>query len=254
MNVQPTTQLFQVGQKIQCSGYHLRVTSVKKSEPTQNTTEYSPNTYYKYAPNVFLAKCPQKYKKGEVIAVETKYGKKNNSIVFNLIAEKNGFYYYSIVRADGFNVQEWAKKKAEKWGNSATNAEKKSTNYWQAAQEGKDFLVLAEPIKIGHHSEKRHRALINRNWNRMAKCVEYGKVAETYESKAEYWKQKTGIINESMPESLEYFEFKLEEAKKRHQDLLTGKIDRSHSYSLTYAKKEANEIQKKLDLVRKLWA
>ena len=70
------------------------------------------NTYYKFAPNVFLAKCDEKHEKGEVIEVTTKYGKENESIVFNLIFERDGFYYYSIVRADGFNVQEWAKRRA----------------------------------------------------------------------------------------------------------------------------------------------
>ena len=72
------------------------------------------NTYYKFAPNVFLAKCDEKHEKGETIEVTTKYGKENECIVFNLIYERDGFYYYSIVRADGFNVQEWAKQRAER--------------------------------------------------------------------------------------------------------------------------------------------
>ena len=72
------------------------------------------NTYSKYVPNVFLAKCSEKHEKGEVIEVTTKYGKENECIVFNLIYERDGFYYYSIVRADGFNVQEWAKQRAER--------------------------------------------------------------------------------------------------------------------------------------------
>lgn len=72
------------------------------------------NVYSKFCPNVFLAKCEEKYEKGEVIEVTIKYGKENECIVFNLIYEKDGFYYYSIVRADGFNVQEWAKQRAER--------------------------------------------------------------------------------------------------------------------------------------------
>ena len=130
------------------------------------------NTYAKYTANVFVAKCTEKHEKGETIILETKYGKEHECIVFNLVASKEGFYYYSIVRADGFNVQEFAKKKAERFQNWSNSAEKKSTEYWKASQEGKDFLSLAEPIKIGHHSEKRHRALIERNFNRMGKCVE----------------------------------------------------------------------------------
>lgn len=47
------------------------------------------NTYSKYVPNVFLAKCSEKHEKGEVIEVTTKYGKENECIVFNLIYEYN---------------------------------------------------------------------------------------------------------------------------------------------------------------------
>ena len=72
------------------------------------------NTYYKYAPNVFLAKCTERHAKGDIINITTKHGKENESEIFNLIAEKDGFFYYSFVRADGFNSQIRAQNKAEK--------------------------------------------------------------------------------------------------------------------------------------------
>lgn len=212
------------------------------------------NTYYKYCPNIFLAKCTEKHDKGEVIPVTTKYGKENESIVFNLIAEKDGFYYYSIVRADGFNAKERAKAKAERLQQWASNAEQKSDQYWEAASEGRDFLALGEPIKVGHHSEHRHRALIERNHNRMHKAVELTKKAESYESRAEYWKRRESDINLSMPESIEYYEHKLQQATERHTGLKNGTIPRDHSFSLTYAKKEVNEAEKNLALAKKLWA
>jgi len=212
------------------------------------------NTYSKFVPNVFLAKCTEKHEKGETIQIETKYGKEHDCIVFNLIAEKDGFYYYSIVRADGFNQQEWAKKKAERLQNAALNAEKKSDSYWKASNEGADFLALGEPIKVGHHSEKRHRALIERNHNRMSKAVELSKQAEEYESRVAYWAAKANSINLSMPESLEFYEFELEKAKAKHEGLKNGTIERSHSYSLTYAKKELNDIENKLKLSQRLWS
>jgi hypothetical protein len=211
------------------------------------------NVYYKYCPNVFLAKCTEQHEKGEVIEVTTKYGKENECIVFNLIAQKDGFFYYSIVRADGFNVQEWAKRRAEKLRSSAANAEQKSNSYFNASQEGRDFLSLGEPIKVGHHSEKRHRALIERNWERMGKSVELSKLAEERESKAEYWEQKANTINLSMPECLEYYEYKLEQAKKRHEGLKNGTIKREHSFSLTYANKEVKDLEDKVKTAKKLW-
>lgn len=211
------------------------------------------NAYAKYQPNVFLAKCPEMHEKGETIYVTTQYGKENECIVFNLILKKDGFFYYSIVRADGFNMQERAKQKAERYQSWANSRDKKSNDYYKASQEGKDFLSLGEPIKIGHHSEKRHRALIERNHNRMAKSVENSKIAEQHESKSEYWASRANDINLSMPESVEYFEYKLEEAKMKHEGLKDGSIERSHSFSLTYAKKEVNELTKKLEIAKKLW-
>lgn len=212
------------------------------------------NTYAKFAPNVFLAKCSEKHEKDEVIMVATKYGKENESIVYNLILERDGFYYYSITRADGFNAQERAKRKAERYGNWAASADNKSTEYYNKSNKDSDFLSLHEPIKVGHHSEKRHRKVIQQAWDNMGKSVAFSEKADQHESKAEYWARRTNDINLSMPESLEFYEFKLEEAKERHEGLKSGKYERSHSFSLTYAKKEVNELEKKIALAKRLWA
>lgn len=212
------------------------------------------NTYSKFVPNVFLAKCTEQHQKGDIIPVTTKYGKENDSVVHNLIYQKDGYFFYSIVRADGYNVQERAKAKSEKYNSYAENAEKRSQQYYEASQEGRDFLSLGEPIKVGHHSEKRHRALIERNWNRMGKCVAESEKAEKYEDKAAYWARKENDINLSMPESIEYYAYKLEKAKEQHEGMKNGTIERGHSMSLQYAKKEVNECEKNLELAKKLWA
>jgi len=211
------------------------------------------NTYAKYCPNVYSAKCTEQHEKGETITLETKYGKQHECIVFNLLFQKDGFYYYSIVRSDGFNVQEWAKRRAERLEGYAANANKKANEYSEASKEGKDFLALLEPIKVGHHSEKPHRALIDRNWNRIGKSVAFSEKAETYEQRAAYWAGKSQIINISMPESVEFYEFKVEELKKRHEGMKNGTIERSHSMSLSYAKKELNEAKNNLLTAQKLW-
>ena len=212
------------------------------------------NTYAKYTANVFVAKCEEQHEKGETIILETKYGKEHECIVFNLVARsKEGHFYYSIVRADGYYVQERAKAKAERYKNWAVSSENKSTAYWKASHEGRDFLSLGEPIKVGHHSEKRHRALIDRNHNRMSKSIEESKKVEEHQSKAEYWESKANVINLSMPESIEFYEYKVEETKMQHEGLKNGTIERSHSFSLTYAKKAVNEAVKNLETAKKLW-
>lgn len=212
------------------------------------------NTYKKYTANVYAAKCEEQHEKGEVIEMTTKYGQTHDCIVFNLVGrDREGSFYYSIVRADGYNVQERAKAKAERYQKWANAAESKSTQLWEESSEGRDFLALGEPIKIGHHSEKRHRALIERNHNRMSKAVEVGKKVEQHESKSDYWSRKANDINLSMPESLEYYEYKLEEAKMYHEGLKNGSIERSHSFSLTYAKKDVNKFEDLLKDAKKLW-
>ncbi len=211
------------------------------------------NTYAKFMPNVFLAQCTEKHEKGETITVTTKHGKENECIVFNLILERGGFYYYSIVRADGFNVQEWAKRRAERHQASAARAASKSQEYFQKSNKDRDFLSLAEPIKVGHHSEKRHRKAIDDAWQNMGKSVEHSNKAADYASKAEYWEKKANTINLSMPESIEYYQYKLEVAKEYHEGVKSGKYPREHAYTLTYAKKAVNEAQKNYEMAIKLW-
>ena len=207
------------------------------------------NKFKKYCPNVWVAECDTEYEKGEIIELETKYGKTVECEVYNLVGQKDYKYYYSIVRLG----ETYAQRKAEKYRSSAASRTAKSKQYLEASNEGREFLSLGEPIKVGHHSEKRHRALIERNWNRMEKSVEFAEKAEEAERKAEYWENKAEEITLAMPESLEYFEEQLEKAVAYHQGLKDGTIERGHSYSLTYAKKDANELKKKVEIAEKLW-
>ena len=167
--------------------------------------------------------------------------------------EKDGFYYYSIVRADGFNVQEWAKQRAERRHEWAASAAQKSNEYFQRSNKHRDFLSLGEPIKVGHHSERGHRKMIDDAWNNMGKCAEFSDKAYEHENKAKYWEKRANTINLSMPESIDLYEHKLEEAKEYHAGLKSGKYPREHSFSLPYAKKAVNEAQKNYDLAVKLW-
>lgn len=207
------------------------------------------NVFKKYCPNVWLAQCDERHEKGEVITLQTQYGKEIECEVYNLILEKNDKFYYSIVRLE----ESYAQRKAEKYKNSQALHQTKSNEWYEKSKEGADFLVLAEPIKVGHHSEKRHRALIERNWQRTGNSVKERAKADEKERKAEYWEAKAQEINLSMPESLEYFAAQLEKAKAHQKGLKDGTIKRTHSYSLTYATKAVKELEQKLQTARILW-
>lgn len=211
------------------------------------------NTYSKFCPNVFVAKCEEKHEKGEVITVQTKYGKENEHIVHNLVMERGGFFYYSITRVDGYNCQERARRKAERYEQAAANADKRAEEYFDKSNKDADFLSLGEPIKVGHHSEKRHRKAIDDAWRNTGKMAAEMDKAEAYRDKADGWARHTDDINLSMPESIEYYRDLLEKATAYHKAMKEGKIERDHAYSLTYAKKAVNEAQKNYDTAVKLW-
>lgn len=211
------------------------------------------NIYAKYCPNVYVAKCTEEHAKGDVIQVTTKYGKENECIVHNLVAQKDGFFYYSITRADGYNMQERAKKKAEQYNEWAGKAEAKSQHYFDRSNKDRDFLSLGEPIKVGHHSEKRHRMAIEDAWNNMGKSVEMHDKARAFEQKADAWELHTEDINLSMPESLEYYTEMYAKAVEYHEGVKSGKYPRGHAFTLTYAKKAVNDLAKKVELATILW-
>jgi len=214
------------------------------------------NTYMKYCPNVFLAKCEEEHNRGDLIQVETRYGKENDCIVHNRIGKTNdGFFCYSITREDGYDSRERARAKAERIGGYAANAERRSSEAFRKADMSEDAtgIPFGQPILVGHHSEGRHRRTIERADNAMRKACEESDKAKSYESRVAYWESKADKIDLSMPESLEYYAFKLEEAEKEHKRLKDNPSERLHSYSLTYAKKTVNEIKKKTEIAKKLW-
>jgi hypothetical protein len=213
------------------------------------------NTYSKYCPNVFVAKCEEQHEKDEQITLTTKYGKEHECIVHNYLGQKEGFYYYSITRADGFNAQERAKQKAERLNGYTRNAEKRSNEAYKKADlsESATGIPFGQPILVGHHSERKHREVLERADNAMRKSIEEQEKAESYARRAEYWEEKANTINLSMPESLEFFEYKLHQAKEKHQLLKDKPELRAHSMSLQYANRDVKEAEKNLHLAVKLW-
>lgn len=208
------------------------------------------NKFRKYCPNVWVAECEEKHEKGDIIQLETKYGKMVDCEVYNLIAKNSDKYFYSIVRLE---EKTYAQRKVDAYNSSAANHMAKSERYYKASQEGKEFLSLGEPIKVGHHSEERHRNMIERNWNRMGKSIDFAEKSREAEEKAKYWENKAQVITLAMPESIQYFSEKLEKAIAYHKGLKDGTIEREHSYSLTYANKEVKDLKKKVEIAKLLW-
>lgn len=211
------------------------------------------NTYKKYCPCVFVAECDEPHEKGEVISVTTRYGKDNDCIVHNLVLQRDGKYYYSITRADGFNSQERAKRRAERLESYAISADDKSMAAYEKSNEAVKDIPFGQPILVDHYSAKKHRATLEKANNAMRSSVEQMHKAENYRNREEYWKSLEGKINLSMPESIEYFAHKLEEAKRVHAGLKDGSIPREYGMQLQYAKKAVNDAEKNYKTAVVLW-
>lgn len=211
------------------------------------------NIYKKFCPSVYVAECEKEHERGDEITLTTRYGKENEHTVHNFVGQKDGKFFYSITRVDGFNSQQRAEKRIERLNSWADSADSKSDEAYKASNKNSDFLSLGEPIKVGHHSEKRHRKMIEDANSKMGKSVELSKKAEHYRNRIAFWEGEASKIDLSMPESLDFFQLQLEEAIEYHSGLKDGSIQREHSYSLTYAKKRVNELQKKCKTAILLW-
>lgn len=208
-----------------------------------------PATYSKYCPCVWLAKTTATKNKGETIEVANKYGKTTIHIVHNLIYSKAGYNYYSTERTG----ETYAERRAKRYETAAFKTEQTAEQYYTKSNKDKDFLILGEPIKIGHHSERKHRKAFEDAHRNMRKYIENLDKAREHERKAEYWTMKAEEINLSSPESVDFFTAKLEKAIEIQQEYKTGKREKEHSFSLNYATKAVKDLRKKVEMANKLW-
>ena len=209
---------------------------------------------YSSSPKTFVLETENNYNKDDIVKYTTRYGKEIELIIYKLVKSNEDKNYYSYIRSDGKNRKSILESRIEKRKNWAKSNEIKSNQYWKASKEGADFLSLGEPIKIGHHSEKRHRALIERNAKRMDKSVEYSKIAENHECTASNIEDK---LQNELP--IDYhdciFEVSevLNQAKELHLFYKKNPDKREHSFSLSYAKKKVNDLERRLKIANNLW-
>lgn len=209
--------------------------------------------FKKYTQGVYCLELDQKdLSHGDNVTVKTRRGKEVDCVIWKKLFEKNGKIYYSYVRADGFNRTEWTRRKMERAENAAGRQERLSGEYYQKAQKGRDFLALGEPIKVGHHSEKKHRKLIEDNWNNMGKSVKAADKAQDYERKASELESRLNKeINIDTPESLEQLKERITGLEARRDSMkANGGYEK---WELTNLGAKIRRYKKRLETAKKLW-
>lgn len=105
----------------------------------------------------------------------------------------------------------------ERYEALAEKAETEASERFQRADLREEIsgIPFGQPILVGHHSEKRHRAAIARADSNMRKGVEASKKAKYYANKAE--SVGTGGISSDDPEAIQKLKAKIEKAEKNQQ-------------------------------------
>lgn len=83
-------------------------------------------------------------------------------------------------------------------------------------------LPPGQPILVGHHSESKHRNLLERSDNRMRKSIENDEKATYYESKA-YSVGKGGVSSDD-PQAIEKIEQKIKNLEETHKRMKAANI------------------------------
>jgi hypothetical protein len=95
-------------------------------------------------------------------------------------------------------------------------ATERSTQCFEESHKMVENIPFGQPILVGHHSEKAHRNLLNRSWNKMEKGVEESRKAEYYADKAEA-AIKNHAISSDDPEAIDKLRKKIARAEKNRE-------------------------------------
>lgn len=134
------------------------------------------------------------------------------------------------------------------------NYEEKSKRIGQEAegryQKGRQILhaMDGQPLLIGHHSEKRHRADQKRIDNNFRKAYELSEKSNYYENKAEAAKNNNAISSDD-PEAIQKLEQQLHALEKLRED--TKKTEHT-TYELNYISADIRRIKARIEELKEL--
>lgn len=111
------------------------------------------------------------------------------------------------------HYEEKQERKRQRYLDLADKNEAKSASASQASHNATAGIPFGQPILVGHHSEKRHRAALNRSDNAMRRAIEADDKAAYYRGKAA-GVGKAGISADD-PEAVTKLQAKIDAAEQR---------------------------------------
>lgn len=133
------------------------------------------------------------------------------------------------------NRRERLENKLAKRREWAEKAEQRSHNEWDKSAKAVEGISFGQPILVGHHSEKRHRAAVARAQAAGTRAVEESNLAKHHQEKAaglsDYLEN---TIFDDDPDAIEKIEQKIARLEKEHEFMLAvNKICRNRKLNET---------------------
>lgn len=114
---------------------------------------------------------------------------------------------------------ERAEARAERYEGFAANAKDRSTAAYNRARKAIDGIPFGQPVLVGHHSERHHRAALSRADSAMSKSVEESKKASYLSGRAD------AAARNAAPNSVGFCQRRIDEAEaeiRRYEKRLLG--------------------------------
>jgi hypothetical protein len=148
------------------------------------------------------------------------------------------------------NYEEKRDRRINKYKKYAKNAKAKSEQHRKAANAAVDGIPFGQPILVGHHSEKHHRAAINKCRNHMDKTIEEQKKAAHYFEKA-MAAENNSTISSDDPDAIQKLKEKIallqkkqdymKRANKEYKKLQTANT-KGEKYKLQLSEEEKKKL------------
>jgi hypothetical protein len=195
----------------------------------------------------------KEFEPGSDVEIELKWGGTDERIIAKKVGAKDGKNIYTLIPNNKSRNKK--EKRAERYSAWSDKNTEKSNERYNANDIYRDFLSLGEPIKVGHHSEKRHRGIFNKYDNNMRKSIEFSDKAESQASRAEgIKKQLESIIYLDDFDVINRLELKIAGLEERRDKIKEynkeNKDERYPSFVLSNLGAVLRKNKKKLDSVR----
>ena len=114
--------------------------------------------------------------------------------------------------------EERRQERIERYLERAEKAEAEAERYRNSRAIRAVNDMMGEPVKIGHHSERRHRRLLERADRDFARAMEAREKAEYYRQRAEAVKRNKAIYSDD-PEAIRKLKEKLAALEQAHEEM-----------------------------------